>query len=254
VVPAAEVNIQMDILILYQGIYGQRIADNLKLRAPDNWQVKMLELPKTLPVIVDEPGEFLPENFPSADLVLHLAETSQAAQLLPGVARLSGARAVIAPIDNHVWIPPGLRRQLRHELAALGAAAVFPEPFCSFTEDLFDAQNVLQTEQQYLLMAFARQFGRPRLQVITDANETIIEVVVERGAPCGSSQYAAERLRGMSASEAVPKGGLICLHYPCLASMQPTKPKDGVENLMHLSGVIFNEELEKALQSTTGRN
>ena len=73
-------------------------------------------------------------------------------------------------------------------------------------------------------------------------------MIIERSAACGSSQYAAERLRGVSASEAVPQGGLICLHYPCLASMKPTRPKDGVENLMHLSGVIFNEELEAALQ------
>ena len=244
----------MKILILLHALYGRRIADNLKSRAPDSWQINVLELPKALPVIIDEPEEFLPVNFPTADLVLHLAETSQAAQLLPGAIRLSGARAVIAPIDNDTWIPPGLRRQLGRELSALGAAAVFPEPFCSFTEDLVAAQNVLQNEQQYLLMAFARQFGRPRLQVIINANETIIEVVVARGAPCGSSQYAAERLGGMSACEAVPKGGLICLHYPCLASMQPTKPKDGVENLMHLSGVIFNEELEKALQNATVRN
>ncbi len=97
-------------------------------------------------------------------------------------------------------------------------------------------------------MTFARLFGRPRLRVIMGRDKTIAEVIVERGAACGSSQYAAERLRGTPASEAVPKGGLICLHYPCLASMQPTKPKDGVENLMHLSGVIFNEELERALK------
>ncbi len=109
----AEVNIQMDILILYQGIYGRRIADNLKLRVPDNWQLKTLELPKTLPVIVDDPEEFLPVDFPSADLVLHLAKARKRPSLLPGAVRLSGARAVIAPIDNDTWIPPGLRRQIR---------------------------------------------------------------------------------------------------------------------------------------------
>jgi len=50
----------MDILILYQGLYGQRIADNLKPQAPKKWQVKMLKLPKVLPVIVDEPEGISP--------------------------------------------------------------------------------------------------------------------------------------------------------------------------------------------------
>ncbi|MBC8497318.1 MAG: hypothetical protein ISS57_10540 [Anaerolineales bacterium] len=238
----------MNILLLFHNLYGQRIADNLNRQAPRDWQLQIQELPRALPPIVDEPEEFLPAHLPPADLVLHLAETSQAAQLLPGVVRLCGAQAVIAPIDNDAWIPPGLRRQLRRELAALGAAIIFPEPFCSLTEDLISTLSDLHPAQHEVLLAVARHFGRPRLQVILGADETISEVIVERGAACGSSQHAAEHLRGIPAHEAVPKGGLICLHYPCLASMQPTKPKDGVENLMHLSGIIFNEELKKALQ------
>lgn len=243
----------MDILVLHQGTYGQRIVDNVKLRAPDHWQIKTLILPDALPLIVDEPEEFLPEDFPAADLLLFLAETSQAAQLMPGAVRLSGACAVVAPIDNNAWIPAGLRLQLSRELNALSAVAIFPEPFCTFTEDLIHEQADLIPKQIEILTNFLDYFGRPRLGITLNEDETIKEVSIERGAACGSSQYAAERLRGMPASEAVPQGGLICLHYPCLASMKPTRPKDGVENLMHLSGIIFNEELEKALQVAAGK-
>ena len=63
-VPTEEVIFHMHILVLYQGVYGRRIADNLKLRVPANWQLKMLELPKALPVIIDDPEEFLPADFP----------------------------------------------------------------------------------------------------------------------------------------------------------------------------------------------
>jgi hypothetical protein len=167
---------------------------------------------------------------------------------MPGTVRLSGASAVIAPIDNNAWIPAGLRHQLHREVAALSAATIFPEPFCTLTEELIQEQPDLQPDQQDILMAFNRQFGRPRMSVTLDDDDNIEKIIIERSAACGSSQYAAERLEGTPADEAVPKGGLICLHYPCLASMKPTRPKDGVENLMHLSGVIFNEELEKALQ------
>jgi hypothetical protein len=31
--------------------------------------------------------------------------------------------------------------------------------------------------------------------------------------------------------------------------MRPTKPQAGVENLMHLSGVVFNEALEMAIKN-----
>jgi len=197
---------------------------------------------------VDEPEEFLPEDLPSADLLIYLAESSRVAQLMPGAVRLSGACAVVAPIDNNAWIPAGLRLQLRRELQVLSAVSIFPEPFCTLTEDLITAEKDLQPRQQEVLNEFIKYFGRPRMRVVLDADERIEEVIIERSAACGSSQYAADRLRGVPASEAVPKGGLICLHYPCLASMKPTRPKDGVENLMHLSGVIFNEELEIAIQ------
>ena len=241
----------MDILVLYQGTYGQRIAENLNRLAPDDWRTEVFILPDVLPVIVDEPDEFLPEDFPSADLLLFLAESSRVAQLLPGAVKLSGACAVVAPIDNNAWIPTGLRNQLRREVSALSAVTVFPEPFCTLTEDLISEQQNLTSKQRAVLMKFLQHFGRPQMSVTLDNNDNIEEITIERSAACGSSQYAAERLRGVPASEAVPQGGLICLHYPCLASMKPTRPKDGVENLMHLSGVIFNEELEKALKSAS---
>ena len=174
----------MNLLTLHHGLYGQRIADNLRLRSPENWQISELELPKALPLIVDDPEESLPLELLSAALVLHLAETSQAAQLLPGVIKLSGAFAVIAPIDNDTWIPTGLRRQLGRELTA--HAVVFPEPFCALAEDLIAAQPDLQPEQQDVLMAFTRHFGRPRLRVIMSDDETISDVIVERGAAYSS--------------------------------------------------------------------
>lgn len=239
----------MKILILLHGNYGIRIAENMTARSPEDWHIDVLELPKALPVIVDEPGRFLPAEIPAADLVLHLAETSRAAQLLPEAVRRSAAQAAIAPIDNNVWIPPGLRLQLRRELNALGVVIVFPEPFCELTEELLVTWLSHQPGQHAILLDFVRHFGRPRLRVVLDRDKNIVEVIVKRGSACGSSQYAAGRLSGVPAVEAVPKGGLICLHYPCLASMQPTRPRDGVENLMHLSGVIFNEELEIAIRN-----
>jgi len=240
----------MKILVLLHGLYGQRIADNLKTRGPGDWQVNTLVLAKILPPIVDEPEEFLPPDLPQADLILHLAETTQAAQLLGEATRQSGAKAVIAPIDFPI-LPEGLRRQVRAELAALGAGVVFPEPFCSLNEAQIDAKADLQPLARQLITAFTRHFGRPRLRIERSSDHSsIARVSVERGAPCGSSHYTAKRLRGLPLNEAIPQAGLICHHYPCLASMQPRMGEYGVETLMVLSGHILNEALGEALEMT----
>lgn len=95
----------MRILVMYQGHYGQRIADNIKRSAPGGWIVDVRGLPWALPLVIDEPEEFLPSNLTQADLLLALSESPEAAQLIPGLARLSKAKAAITPIDNSAWLP-----------------------------------------------------------------------------------------------------------------------------------------------------
>jgi len=99
----------MRILAFVHDRYGKRIVDNISRRAPSSWQVNSITAPRSLPPIVDEPLEFLPTELPQADLILHLAETARAAQLLPGLVLLTKAQVVIAPVDSEVWLPSGLR-------------------------------------------------------------------------------------------------------------------------------------------------
>ena len=230
----------MRLLILIASQYGERIVAHLYQHAPDNWHVMSIPSPMGLPPVVDEAEEYLPAGLLDANLVLYLGESERAAQLLPAIAARTGAQAIIAPIDNAGWIPPGLRGQLTRELRAMGVEIVFPEPFCSLTEDGLGA----------VTGEFAQRFGRPRLNVRIDpATQALAEIVVERGSPCGSTHFAAEKARGLPVTEAIPHAGLICLHYPCLASMQPEQTESGVETLMHTSGKIFNAALDKALMA-----
>ena len=230
----------MRLLILIASQYGERIVAHLYQHAPDNWHVMSIPSPMGLPPVVDEAEEYLPAGLLDANLVLYLGESERAAQLLPAIAARTGAQAIIAPIDNAGWIPPGLRGQLTRELRAMGVEIVFPEPFCSLTEDGLGA----------VTGEFAKRFGRPRLNVRIDpATQALAEIVVERGSPCGSTHFAAEKARGLPVTEAIPHAGLICLHYPCLASMQPEQTESGVETLMHTSGKIFNAALGEALMA-----
>jgi hypothetical protein len=238
----------MQILAFVHDRYGIRIAENIATLAPATWRIDQLSAPRILPPIVDDPLEYLPGELSPSDLILHLAETAQAAQLLPGLVALTGAGVVIAPVDNEAWLPSGLRLQLSREVSNLGAEIYFPQPFCSLDMAQY-GEDELVRESNPILEEFTQHFGRPSLQLtLSDDQETIREVIVKRGAPCGSSQYAASRITGMKVSEVVPQGGLICLHYPCLASMQPKTTEHGVETLMHTSGIIYNQSLKDAIE------
>jgi hypothetical protein len=238
----------MHILVLVHGHYGQRIVRHVQAHRPPEWRVESLTLPRVLPAVIDEPEKLLPPHLGPADLILHLGETPQAAQLLPTVVTRSQAKAVIAPVDNGVWLPEGLKNQLGGDLAALGVPVVFPSPLCSLTEEHAGFGCQAEPYHSPLVACFARHFGRPRFTLKIDADGRVIEeAVVERGAPCGSTHFAAARLMGMPVTGMVPRAGLIALHYPCLASMHQKCIDNQVETLMHTSGRIVNEELELAI-------
>ncbi|MEW6698663.1 MAG: DUF166 family protein [Bacillota bacterium] len=238
----------MRILAVIQGIYGQRIVDHINANKPSGWQVHSFSPPRIAAPVVDDPDEYLPACLPPADLVLHMADTPQAAQLLPGIVTKTGASGVIAPIDNSAWIPQGLRNQLYRELSRLGATIVYPEPFCSITETTVGFGRTLYTYRCDVIAAFARAFGKPVLDVQVDGDTGLITgATVHRGAPCGSTQYTITRITGIPAATSVPKAGLMCLHYPCLASMTFENTEDGIDTIMHNCGRIFNEAMEQSI-------
>ncbi len=72
----------MRILAIVQGVYGERIVDNIKKRLPEGWQITGWTPPSINEPVVDNPREYLPEKLRKADMILHLANTNQAAQLL----------------------------------------------------------------------------------------------------------------------------------------------------------------------------
>lgn len=235
----------MRILAVTQGPYGERIARNLHENAPPGWTVEELKLPKALPPLVEEPDEFLPESIPQADLLIAAGESPGAAQLIADVVQRSGAKAVIAPVDNSAWLPQGLANQLKRELAQEGVASVFPKPFCSLTENSYGYRGAAQPYEDEIISAFAQHFGRPKLKIKVNPETRLIEQVdVERNSACGSVASTAQKMIGLSADEADTKAGLILHHYPCLCSMTTEQIDDRLQDtLMHVSGYIINEEV-----------
>jgi hypothetical protein len=217
---------------------------------PDDWQLETVTLPQALPVLIDEPEEFLPSGIPSADLLLGLIESDGAAQLVPALARISGAKSVIVPVDNPVWLPLGLQGQIEQEMMRDGIKSVYPKTFCTLTENSAGYRSKTVPYDDEVISLFARYFGRPKLTILLDdSGENITSVAVERGSPCGSTHHAAEKMVGMSVNDVVPRAGLIVHQFPCLASMQQEEIDKGIfEPLMNISGYVMNEEIEAELK------
>jgi hypothetical protein len=236
----------MRILAIISGDYGQRHVDNIRAHGPEDWQVEVWRAPAVLPPIVDYPEDHLPDTLPDSDLILSFAEIKGVAELLPDIARMTGAKAVIAAIDNEAWLPRGLARQLRRWLGDLGVACVTPKPLCSLTEGRYsvarreEVEYTTEDEGAALIAAFARHFGRPELDLTVDPETRVITAAeVRRDAVCGCARHVAQGLVGVSADEAVQAAGLLHHHYPCLASMG-VDPAFG-DTLMHVSGNILKD-------------
>jgi hypothetical protein len=232
----------MRILAVISGDYGRRHVENIRDHGPADWEVEVWEAPAVLPPIVDYPEDFVPRSLPQADLILAVGEHRGIAELIPEVARVTGARAVIAPVDREEWLPRGLARQLCGWLADLGVACVTPKPFCSLTEKHYNLRRHRVAYDDPLIAAFARHFGQPDLRVSVDPQRrTIAEVEVVRDACCGCARFVAAGLTGLSADEAEQEAGLLHHHYPCLAGM--AKDPDFNDTLMHVSGNIIKGQV-----------
>ena len=238
----------MRIHAIVQGLYGRRIAAHIKQQDIPGWSVTSWDLPTVLPPVIDYPEEYLPSRLPAADLLLALGEHPGVAELLQELARLCDARAMIVPVDNVAWLPPGLMRQLAGWLAEIGVAVVFPKPFCSLTETHYGAYRRQVAYDIPLVAEFAARFGRPTYTVTVDADTRTIQAVqVRRDSPCGCAGQVAAGLVGVPVDEAHHAAGMLHHHFPCLAGM--VVDPDYADTLMHVSGRILQEEVDRNVRA-----
>jgi thymidylate synthase len=242
-------DVALTLLTVTQGAqWGDRIADNIARYKPATWQVHRWAAPRALPPIIDDPDDYLPGSLPHADLVIALGETAGVVQLLPDIAKLTQAKAVLVPIDRNESVPAGLVTQLRQWLTDMGVDVVFPRPFCTLTETTINRYPLVEAYHVPLVQQFARYFGQPDFEVRVDADKQVGEVRVKRDAACGCARYVADGLVGKAVSEAEYEAGMLHHHYPCLASMnQDVEYKD---TLMHVSGHALREAVKEEIKSS----
>lgn len=238
----------MKILAIISGEYGQRHVDNILSHGPSEWKVEVWRAPSLFPLMIDYPEDYVPDTLAPADLILSLGEHKGIAELLPDVARVTGAQAVLAAIDNEAWLPRGLARQLRGWLKDMGVDCVTPKPLCSLTETHYSLARRQHIEYNSPLIAkFARHFGRPELRLTTDPDtRQITNAEVLRDSVCGCASYVAQGLVGVSVDEAEYEAGMLHHHFPCLASMGIDA--DYGDTLMHISGNIIKDSVGRQVK------
>ena len=237
----------MRVLVITQGEYGRRMFQNVREHAPPTWTVEQWHAPVNLPLVMDYPEEYVARELPVSDLLVSLGENPGLAELVPEVARRTGARSVIAAMDRLEWLPKGLARQLARWLQDLGVSAVFPRPLCSLTETHYNVGRFRVEYHDERIAEFARHFGRPCFRIEVDAaHKTIVAAKVERDAVCGCARYVASGLVGVPVDDAEFQAGMLHHHYPCLAAMGIDA--DFSDTLMHVSGNITRDEIKEQIR------
>jgi thymidylate synthase len=205
--------------------------------------------PADLPDFIDNPEEYMPKKLPKADICLASGLHKDLLLELPNQLKKAGIKALIAPIEDWVEVPLGVRKQVEAKCNELGLECAFPKPFCT-----------LEPEKDKLTIArFIEEtkVGRPMLEItlaMVDKKEVIECAVVRRSAPCGSTWYIAHKLAGVSTKKEELYDAIAKAHhsYPCTATMN-TDPETK-EPILHIGGFTIREEVEKAIEKERARN
>jgi hypothetical protein len=235
------------ILAVIQGEYGRRKVRNIRETGPKEWAVEVWPVPLSLPPTIEDPTEYLPSSLPRADLILYLAEAPGGVQLLPEIARMTGAEGVIVAVDNHQALRPGLLNQVGAWLGDIGVSAVFPKPLCSLTRKTYNVGPKIAAYFDGPIAEFVHYFGRPMFRIQVDSQQSLVsDVKVLRDSFCGSARFVAENLVGVPLQEAEQKAGILHHHYPCLASM--SMDDDYRDGLLNVSGNILSQEVRGQIE------
>ena len=112
--------------------------------------------------------------------------------------------------------------------------------FFPFSPHLFCLQGITDAGQ-----TFARHFGVPAVEIAVEADR-VKETRVIRSAPCGSTYFVADELKGTKVMDAEEKSGILHHNYPCLATMNVDWQFN--DTLMHRAGYFTKQAVHRALK------
>ncbi len=216
------------------GRYLERVLAHLNAMSPGN--VDSYQVPRSLPPVLDDAGEYLPAELGAGDVIIAINIHPEILLEIPAMVGGGSTRALIAPLEDPNWIRPGLQRQVTRACADNDMESAFPKPFCSL------APTTPAIEE------FCEQFkvGKPTFKLTLEGGK-VASVEVVRGSPCGLTNFVAEKLVGLPADDSLhEKAGQFHHGYPCLASMNLDSATG--ETVMHASLYLIWDGVKAALE------
>lgn len=215
------------------------------------------QIGQNLPQFIDDPIQYLPQNLPPLDYLLVVGIHEDLLSGLPELLKNSNIKAVIVPIEDPKWVPPGLQTQVLKSFEEAGIQAAFPKPFCSLNvvEDEYNKVGFNLTHEHDNIIKFIEYFqiGKPKVSFKLDKTGKAIEdACVLRSAPCGSTYYIVQQLKGKyfengKANKKSLNEMISSAHhaYPCNASMD----QDPIlrDSVLHVGGYLIRNAIRKEL-------
>ena len=180
----------------------------------DDIKLKIITIERALPLVIDDPVRHLPPEI-LADLVLDYLRHPDLSHALARICRRKGIPMIAS----------GKKGPLE--------GALTPVTCCALAE-------------QEGLGAYGRRFGLPQYGVVID-QERIVDVQTLRGAPCGATWQAAQRIAGLTVEAAKTRIGLEC-QYACVADPGSWDPISG-RSPVHIAGELHKAALTRALKN-----
>ncbi len=210
---------------------------------------------ENIPDFIEDPEEYLPKNLPEVDYLLVVGIHQDLLSGLPDYLKGKGIKAVIVPVEDPKWVPPGLQLTILEEFEKNGIQAAFPKPFCALSRELNENNQIgfhLTKDRDYIYK-FMDYFkiGTPIVSfLLSKDGKSIEDSCILQSAPCGSTYYILQQLK----AKYIENGGALSLNeriskahhaYPCNASMdQDSILKD---SCLHVAGYLVRNAIRREL-------
>ena len=189
--PISYLSLDADGEILEQNVKCDKCREYVKSHANSIYFYE--KVGENVPDFVEEPDEFLPKNLPPVDFLIVVGIHQDLLSGLPYYLKDKEVKAVIVPIEDPKWVPPGLQVQVLEEFEKYGIQAAFPKPFCALSKEINENNKPeyhLTKEHNYIyeFIDFFK-IGVPIVSfLLSKDGKSIEDVCVIQSAPCGSSR------------------------------------------------------------------
>lgn len=177
------------------------------------FDIQVFDVEPDLPPVLDDTSSFLPDRI-DADLVLDYLKHYDLSEDLSRLCEKQGIPMVSS----------GKKLQSGH---------AFCPPICC------------TLQESSSLGEYGRRFGMPRITVEL-AGDRIDQILVHRGAPCGATWLAAQKVKGLALEKAMTRFGLE-VQFFCSANPAAWDPLWG-KSPVHLAADVHTAALKTSLK------